>query len=234
MTSVDERLAELVTRWALPEGATGRLGAVLELVAVEPIAITTVRDPRAAADVHVADSLVALEVEAVRRATQIADLGSGGGFPGLALAVARPEAHVFLVESVAKKCAFLQRAADAAGLGNVEVVRARAEAWAAGLAAQDVVTARALAPLNVLVEYAAPLLREGGTLVAWKGRRDPVEEADAQAAGVALGLEAAGVVAVDPFPEAGERYLHLYSKVRSTPAGYPRRVGIARKKPIRA
>lgn len=234
MTIVDDRLAELAARWSLPDRAAGQLRTILDAVSVEPIAITTVRDPAQGVDVHVADSLTGLTLEPVRRAATLADLGAGGGFPGLALAVARPDAHVRLVESVAKKCDFLRRAADAAGLANVEVVNARAESWPAGLGANDVVTARALATLNVLVEYAAPLLREGGALVAWKGRRDPAEEADGRAAADRLGLAAADPRPVDAFSGAGERHLYLYSKVRPTPAGYPRREGIARKKPIRA
>ena len=178
--------------------------------------------------------MAGLEVEELRAARAIADLGAGGGFPGLALAVARPEATVTLVESVGKKCDFLRRAAAAAELGNVEVVHARAEEWQEGLAKQEVVTARALAPLNVLAEYAAPLLRDGGALVAWKGRRDPQEEADGDAAATTLGLTQAQIRTVHPFEAAGDRHLYLYLKVRSTPNKYPRRPGIARKRPIRA
>lgn len=234
MASVGERIEELARRYELPAGAGEKLVALLRMVAEEPIAITSVREPERALDVHVADSLVGLEVSAVRGAATIADLGAGGGFPGLVLAIARPEAQVRLVKSVAKKCDFLRRAAEECGLGNVEVVCARAEEWREGLDANDVVTARALAPLNVLVEYAAPLLREGGTLVAWKGRRDPAEEADGSAAAEIMGLEPAEPLRVDPFPEADERHLYLYSKVRPTPPGYPRRPGMARKRPLRA
>jgi len=96
------------------------------------------------------------------------------------------------------------------------------------------VTARALASLNVLVEYASPLLAEGGALVAWKGRRDPVEEADGAAAAAQLAMEPAGVTRVQPFPEARDRHLYLYLKVGSTPNGYPRRPGMASKRPLRA
>jgi len=233
VTRVDDRLAELAERWELPPGAPERLRTILDLVAAEPTSITTVRDPEQAVDVHAADSLAGLAVPAVRRATTLADLGAGGGFPGLALAVALPATTVALVESVGKKCDFLRRAADAAGLANVVVVHARAEEWHEGLGGQDVVTARALAPLSVLAEYAAPLLRDGGTLVAWKGRRDSAEEGDGSAAAHALGLEPAEVLAAD-VPGANEHHLHLYLKVAPTPPGYPRRAGMARKRPLRA
>jgi 16S rRNA (guanine527-N7)-methyltransferase len=232
--AVEDRLAELAARWELPEAAPAQLNAILDLVATEPTSITTVRDPAQGVDVHVADSLIGLELEALRRAERVADLGSGGGFPGLALAVALPDAHVTLVESVGKKCEFLRRAADAAGLANVEVVNARAEAWPAGIGTQDVVTARALAPLNVLAEYAAPLLVAGGSLVAWKGHQDPSEEADGIAAASQLGLEPLPARPVEPFAGADARRLYLYLKVSPTPDRYPRREGMARKRPLRA
>jgi 16S rRNA (guanine527-N7)-methyltransferase len=231
---VAARLAWLASRYELPAGAEGQLAALLDLVAVEPAAITAVREPTQGVDVHVADSLVALDLPVVRGARQIADLGSGGGFPGLALAIALPAARVALVESVARKCAFLAGAAAALGLANVEVVNARAEAWVQGMGVHDLVAARAVAPLPVLVEYAAPLLAAGGALVAWKGRCDPAEEANGRAAAAALGMSDPERVPVEPFPGSRDRYLYLSSKVSPTPAGYPRRPGIARKRPIGA
>jgi 16S rRNA (guanine527-N7)-methyltransferase len=231
---VAARLARLAARYGLPAGAGGRLAALLDLVAAEPAAITAVRDPAEGVDVHVADSLVALDVPRVRAARRIADLGSGGGFPGLALAIALPDARVAAVESVGRKCRFLAAAAADLGLANVEVVNARAEAWEEGLGAHDLVVARALALLSVLVEYAAPLLAPDGTLVAWKGRLDPAEEADGRAAAAALGMSAPEALPVQPFPKAQDRYLYLSSKVSPTPSQYPRRPGIARKRPIRA
>jgi 16S rRNA (guanine527-N7)-methyltransferase len=229
---VRDRLLALAARYALPAAAPAQLETLLELVADEPASITSVRDPRAGVDIHVADSLAALAVDAVRTARRIADLGSGAGFPGLVLAVALPEARIAVVESVGRKCAFLDRAAAAAGLRNVEVVSARAEAWTSGIGLHDLVTARALAPLGVLVEYAAPLLHEGGQLVAWKGRREPTEEAAGAAAADALGMSAPAVRELEPPPGVSHRHLYLSMKVRPTPPGFPRRPGIARKRPL--
>ncbi len=232
-SAVRARLVELAARYTLPSAAPDRLARLLELVAAEPAAITSVRDPQQGVDVHIADSLVALEVPAVRTARSIADLGSGGGFPGLVLAVALPAARVALVESVRRKCAFLARAVGELGLDEaVDVVCARAEAWPAGLEAFDVVTARAVAPLGVILELAAPLLHQDGTLVAWKGRRDPAEEQEALVAADALALSAPDALPVAPFDGAGERHLYLSLKVGSTPNRYPRRPGMARKRPI--
>jgi 16S rRNA (guanine527-N7)-methyltransferase len=207
------------------------MGVVLDLLASEPASVSSVREPGAAMRVHVEDSLDGLRVAAVRSASRIADIGSGAGFPGLVLAAALPAAHVVLVESVGRKCAFIDRAAAAAGLDNAEVVNARAEEWRGTV---DVVTARALAPLNVLVEYAAPLLVDGGHLVAWKGRRDADEEADGDAAARAVGLSLADVLEIEARPGSDERRLYVYLKVGETPARFPRRAGMARKRPIRA
>jgi 16S rRNA (guanine527-N7)-methyltransferase len=117
---------------------------------------------------------------------------------------------------------------------NAEVVCERVEAWEAGRGACDLVTARALAALPVVAEYAAPLLRVGGTMVAWKGRLDPREAADGAAAATALGLEVGEVVPVRPHPRARHRHLHVMRKVASTPSRFPRRPGAAAKRPLGA
>jgi 16S rRNA (guanine527-N7)-methyltransferase len=208
--------------------------AVLELQAADPTASTTVRDPAAAVDRHVADSLVALELEEVRRARRIADIGSGAGWPGLALAAALPSATVALVESAVRHCRYLERAVAAGGLTNAFVVHARAEEWREGVGAHDVVTARALAALPVVCEYAAPLLVEGGVLVAWKGLVSAEEAAAGASAAAELGLEVGEVVAVSPYPAAERRTLHVFRKVAPTPERFPRRAGMAGKRPLGA
>jgi 16S rRNA (guanine527-N7)-methyltransferase len=233
-TSVDARLRALSARFALPATAALRFEALLDLVAAEPASITSVREPVQGVDVHVADSLVALDLDVVRRATRIADLGSGAGFPGVVLAIALPAARVALVESVARKALFLERALRTLELDNAVVVTARAESWADGLGANDLVTARALAPLGVVLEYAAPLLAVGGTLVAWKAVLDRDEAADAAAAAEALGMTAPEAHDVEPFAGAVDRRLYGSSKVAPTPSRFPRREGMARKRPLRA
>jgi 16S rRNA (guanine527-N7)-methyltransferase len=229
-----ERLAELAARHALPDAGVRALEAVLELQATDATASTTVRDPLLAVDRHVADSLAALDLDAVRDARAIADLGSGAGWPGLALAAALPEASVALVETASRHCRYLQRAVDAAGLGNARVVHARAEAWPEGLGAHDLVTARALAALPVLCEYAAPLLELGGALVAWKAAVGAAEAADGAAAAAEVGLGAAEVHRVEPFAGARDHSLYVFRKVAPTPDRFPRRPGIATKRPLSA
>lgn len=232
--SVEGRLAQLAARHSLPAGAVAALDRLLAILAADPTAPTTVRDPAVAVDAHVADALVALDLAAVRAARRVADLGSGAGFPGLVLAAALPDAELSLVESNRRKCVFLDRAASEMKLSNVVVVAERAESWREGLGTRDLVTARALAPLAVLVEYAAPLLVHGGALLAWKGRRDRAAEADGAAAAAATGLELAQVLPVQPWDGAERLHLHLYVKVRLTPARFPRRPGMASKRPLQA
>ena len=230
----NKELVSLTERYGLPAVSLAQLNSLLESLSADPHAPTTVRTPAEAINTHLADSLVALELDDVQTATRVADLGAGAGFPGLPLAVALPAAEVVLIESVARKCAFIETAADAAELTNVEVVADRAESWSAGIGTRDLVTARALAPLAVLAEYAAPLLREGGVLVAWKGRRDTAEDLDAAGAAEQLGLAVEEIRPVKPYRGVEHRHLHVLRKVRPTPDRFPRRPGMARKRPLGA
>ena len=227
---MEHQLEQLAARYDLTPRTVAQLRALLLYQAADEHASTTVRAPAAAADRHVADSLVALDIPGVRAARRLADLGAGAGWPGLALAAALPGCHVALVESATRRCQYLSRAVDAAALTNVEVVHARAEEWRAE--AQDVVTARALAALPVICEYAAPLLREGGILVAWKGHVPSAEAAAGARAAQALGLSEPETVAVAPYPGAGPASLVITRKVAPTPDRFPRRPGIALKRPL--
>jgi 16S rRNA (guanine527-N7)-methyltransferase len=226
------RLAELIAGHALTADAERQLTALLALQATDPTASTSVREPAIAVDRHVADSLSALVLEQVREARRIADIGSGAGWPGLALAAALPAARVALVESAVRHCRYLERAVVEAGLGNVEVVNARVEEWGDGMGVHDLVTARAVASLPVLCEYAAPLLAEGGALVAWKGAVAADELADGSAAAALLGLEASPPRHVVPYAGARDHTLHVFRKVASTPERFPRRAGMAVKRPL--
>jgi 16S rRNA (guanine527-N7)-methyltransferase len=139
---------------------------------------------------------------------------------------------VSLVESNGRKCAFIAAAIEACSLGNAAAIHARVESWPEGLGSCDLVTARALASLAVVAEYAAPLLAVGGWLVAWRGRRDPDDEAAGARAAAEVGLDPGAVTRVEPYPGALHRHLHLMHKVASTPDRFPRRPGMARKRPL--
>jgi 16S rRNA (guanine527-N7)-methyltransferase len=212
---------------------------LLAALAAEPDPHTTVADPEAALEVHVADSLSGLEVPELAAARRIADIGAGAGFPGLVLAIALPRAQVDLIESVGRKTAVIDRLIQAAELSNARSVTARAEEFArtpavlgGGGEAYDAVTARAVGPLAVLVEYAAPLLRVDGVLVAWKGARDGAEEASGAAAAEKVGMAVKEVVAVRPYEASENRHLHVFRKIAPTPPRFPRRPGMARKRPL--
>ena len=226
------RIGELALRNGLAPSQRTQLERVLAALEADPHAPTTVRGAVEAVDLHIADSLAALEIDAVRAAAAVADLGTGAGFPGVALAVALPHASVYLIESQRRRCEFLRTLCAEAGVENAHVVCARAEEWEEGISGNELVTARALAPQPVVLEYAAPLLREGGIVVDWRARRRPQEERQAQAAAKELGLEQLEVRATMPFSASRERHLHLYMKVRPTPGRFPRRPGIARKRPL--
>jgi 16S rRNA (guanine527-N7)-methyltransferase len=234
MSAGPEALAErLTSRFSLPPAQTNRLVRLLALLATSE-APTSVKDPARAVDVHIADSLAGLEVQEIRAAGLIADIGSGAGLPGLVLATVVPEARVVLVESVGRKCDFLRKAASELELGNVDVVAARVEEWHEGRERCDVVAARALAALPVLAEYAAPLLRPGGVLVAWKGAVGHEEAADARAAAEHLGLAPDRARSVVPYTGSERRTLHVLRKIKPTPPRFPRRPGIATKRPLSA
>jgi 16S rRNA (guanine527-N7)-methyltransferase len=216
-----KRVRELAARYGVdPEP----LAALLDALDAEPDPPTTVADP---VDEHLADSLSALPY--LGSPARLADIGSGAGFPGLALAVASPSSHVTLIESQRRHAAVAERLGREAGLSNVSVLPLRAEEVRDRF---DVVTARAVAPLAVLVEYAAPLLADGGRLVAWKGARDAAEELGGEEAGRVVGLSLDRVVSVEPFPGAHSRHLHVYAKTAPTPDRFPRRPGMARKRPL--
>ena len=126
----------------------------------------------------------------------------------------------------------MERAIAACELRNARSVHARVEAWPQGDGQFDLVTARALAALDVVAEYAAPLLRPGGTLAAWRGRRDTEAEAAGAAAAAILGLEVTAIMPVVPYPGAQHRHIHLMRKTGETPDRFPRRPGMARKRPL--
>lgn len=229
---VARELEALGERYSLSADALQRLGVVLEGLAGDPRAPTTVRDPREVLDGHLADSLTALDLEEVRSAGRVADIGSGAGMPGLALASALGQASFWLLESQASKCAFIAALGARAGIPNARVVCSRAEEWTDGRELQDLVVCRAVAAQPVVLEYASPLLREGGRLVEWRGARSEAEEQSAAAAAEVLGLSRVAIHRVQPFPAARDRHLHVFEKVGPTPPGFPRRAGLARKRPL--
>jgi 16S rRNA (guanine527-N7)-methyltransferase len=191
-----------------------RLDAWLDALLSTP-GLTSLRDREEARRVHVDDSLAGVGVVAGLDGP-VVDVGSGGGAPGIPLAAAFPDRAVTLLEASARKCAFLERIAVA--FPNVRVLRGRAEEQDADR--YGVAVAKALAAPVVAAEWCLPLVRPGGAAVLWVGpsaERDRVARvADALAAELA---------------EAPPGFLVL-RKVAPTPTGFPRRAGVARKRPL--
>jgi 16S rRNA (guanine527-N7)-methyltransferase len=209
------------------------LDQLLELLADPraPIAASTVKRAR---EVHIADSLSGLEIEPLRSAGRVADLGSGAGLPGLVLAAELPEARVDLIESASRKCGFLREAIHRMSLANAEVVCERSEDWGRGEGreAYEAVTARAVGRLATLAELASPLLRDRGVLVAWKGARSEDEEAEMGRAAERLAMEPVEIRSMLPFRGSRDRHIHLLRKNGPTPSELPRRPGMAAKRPF--
>ena len=218
---------------ALTDAARRALEPVIALLADDATAPSSVVEPREAWRVHVDDSLSGLGFAELAGARRIGDVGAGAGFPGLVLAAMLPDARVDLIEAIGRKCEFIQRAATAGAITNAHAVNARSEEWAAGdgREAYDAVTARAVARLSTLAELASPLLSDGGVLVAWKGRRDPEEEAELERGSPRLAMELADVRTADPYAGSRNRHLYLLRKSGPTPEDLPRRAGMAKKRP---
>jgi 16S rRNA (guanine527-N7)-methyltransferase len=203
----------------------------------EAVNLTSVRDPVAAVRVHALDSLAGLAVLRARSIDAFVDLGSGGGLPGIPLAVVLPARRALLVEATAKKARFLSAAVGAVGLaGRVEVAAVRAEDVAADPCQRErwpAVTARAVAALADLVELAFPLLAPGGLLLAWKSGALAGELADARLAARALG---GGTIRVVPagLDHAPDHVLVEVHKSGPTGSRWPRPPAERRRHPWRA
>jgi 16S rRNA (guanine527-N7)-methyltransferase len=217
---------------ALDPHGRAALYKVLDLLAEERASVSSVVDGRAW-KVHVADSLTGLEIPELALTGRIGDIGAGAGFPGLALAVALPNAQVDLIESVGRKCDFMNRAIAAAGIPNATVLNTRSEdlARAEGRDAYDVVTARAVGRLSTLAELASPLLKPNGVLIAWKGKRDEEEELQLANAAGSLAMRPESILDVGDRAGSQHRHLHVIRKSGPTPASLPRRAGMAKKRP---
>jgi 16S rRNA (guanine527-N7)-methyltransferase len=218
---------------SLDPAAREALRKILTLLAKERASVSSVVDERAW-KVHVADSLTGLEVPELKAApSRIADVGAGAGFPGLALAVALPDSQVDLIESVTRKCTFMQRAIETARIDNATVLNIRSEDWASagGRDLYDAVTARAVGRLSTLAELGSPLLKPNGVLIAWKGKRDSEEELQLSSAAEGLAMHPESILSVGDRAGSRHRHLHVIRKSGPTPASLPRRPGIAKKRP---
>jgi 16S rRNA (guanine527-N7)-methyltransferase len=198
------------------------------------INLTAIREPGAVATAHVIDSLTAQPILREREIPSFIDLGSGGGFPGLPLAIVMPGVHAVLADSVGKKVRFLDVVVEAVGLdGRVETYPWRVEELAANPYQRErwpAVTARAVASLADLVELAFPLLEPGGILIAWK--RGDIES-ELSAAGRALAPLGGGTLETRTVtvPSLPGHCLVVVGKEGRTPDRFPRDPAQRRRSP---
>jgi 16S rRNA (guanine527-N7)-methyltransferase len=196
--------------------------------------LTAITAPADIATKHFLDSFTAVAVRTWTGRERVIDVGSGAGFPGLALRLLFPETRVTLVESMGKKARFLEEVTSTLAIDGVEVRNERAEALAhARRERYDVGTARALGALGAIVEYLLPFLRIGGDAIAWKGRLD-AELGGARKACAAIGGEIVKITATSEFGLGAMlpgRSLVVIRKVRPTPSRYPRSAAEAKRRP---
>ena len=200
--------------------------------------LTAITDAEGVQIRHYLDSLTAvLAIPQWRDGARVVDIGAGAGFPGIPLKIAFPGIRLTLAESTGKKTTFLQGLVEELALDDVDVQNVRAEdlGRAEGYRGQfDVALARGVASLPTLVEYALPLCKGHGRLLAWKGSDGPVEAKIAVNALSEVGGEITGLHSVNTLspPLPPDRWIISVEKVRRTPGRYPRRVGVPAKQPL--
>ena len=195
--------------------------------------LTAIREENTAPRLHLLDSATLLAVSPPPQGSSVMDVGTGGGLPGMVLAILRPDCQVTLCDATRKKVDFLSSVIGELGLRNAQAIQGRAEELARTQQHRDhydYVTARAVAALDQLAEYCLPLARAGGLFLAMKGRRGAEELERARSAIAALGGASPQLF---PSPLAGmECCIIKVKKWRDTPREYPRSGGVIRKHPI--
>ena len=197
--------------------------------------LTAVCDEEEMPDRHFADSLTVLRTELIRPGSTLIDVGTGAGFPGMVLAIARPDLQVTLLDAQRKRLNFLKAVQGAVGAENVTLVHARAEDGARNPAYRerfDYATARAVAPLNILCEYLLPFVRTGGMALCWKGPALPGETEAGNRAANLLGGRLEAPVACDVFGRGWDHRILPVTKTGKTPSAYPRKAGTPKAKPL--
>jgi 16S rRNA (guanine527-N7)-methyltransferase len=237
ITTFSQALASGAARLAIPitPQQLSLFSRHYSLLLARPARLTAITDPVHSAIKHFLDSLTALLIRDPQPGERVADIGSGAGFPGLVLAVARPHTSFTLIEAHQRRAAFLRQAAAALALANVTVIPDRVETIGHDPRHREryhLVLARALAPMPVLLEYCLPLLRIGGHCLALKGPAGEAELRRSHRALITLGGHPAATRKLSLPDNMGERFLVLVTKTAPTPSRYPRRPGLPSKRPL--
>jgi 16S rRNA (guanine527-N7)-methyltransferase len=220
--------------FTLADEAIAQLNKYLDLLlaANEKMNLTRITDRPSAELLHIADAMTLLPF-LPSTAHRLADIGSGGGVPGIVLAILRPDAQVVLIESTAKKASFLTSTSQDLGLTNVTVDPRRAEAIARTDAREsfDIAVARAVGLLPVLVEWLLPLVKPGGSALAMKGPKAAQELRDAQRAITLLGGGPGELLPANLQEGLGHLIIRI-PKIARTPGRFPRDPSVAKHRPI--
>ena len=200
----------------------------------ETMNLTAITDPRGVAVKHFLDSLSLLAVTEIPEGASVIDIGTGAGFPGIPIRLARPDLRLTLLDSLAKRVSFLNDALEVLDIRDVTVLNARAEERGRDPAFRekyDFAVSRAVAPLPALCEYCLPYVRVGGAFLAMKGSGAPAELEAARPAIKALSSELAGVRAVS-LPGGVNHAIIVIRKLRHISPEYPRKQSKIVKSPI--
>lgn len=201
----------------------------------EHVNLTAITDPEEIRIKHFEDSLTCLKTDLFTSGVKVIDVGTGAGFPGLPLAMARPDISVTLLDSLKKRLLFLDEVIRQTDTKNAVTVHARAEDGGRDKKLReqfDIVVSRAVSRLSVLCEYTLPYLKVGGTLIAMKGPSAEEELAEAKNAISVLGGGEATLQKTALEDESLSHCLVLIKKVRPTPTTYPRKAGTPTKNPL--
>ena len=199
----------------------------------EKMNLTALTEPRDVAVKHFIDSLTLLQYAQILQGAGVIDVGTGAGFPGLALKIARPDIRLTLLDSLQKRLVFLDEVCGQLELDGVCMVHSRAEDGARGELRDsfDYAVARAVAPLNVLCEYCLPYVKVGGAFLAMKGKTAEEETAAAENAIQQLGGRSSEQFFFE-LGEAGQRGIIRIDKIASTPERFPRKSKAIKNKPL--
>jgi 16S rRNA (guanine527-N7)-methyltransferase len=198
--------------------------------------LTAITDAEGVRVRHILDSLTIVKAAPMTAGLRLIDVGTGAGFPGLPLKIVFPDIHVTLLEATGKKLSFLRHVCELVGVTEgVEFLHARAEEagqMVGQRATYDVVVARAVARLPILLEYLLPLAKVGGRCIAMKGRTAQSEAHDSARALKMLGGKLVGVEAIPLSGVPEPHYLVVVDKVAATSGSYPRKPGVPTKTPL--
>lgn len=197
--------------------------------------LTAVAEDRETVDKHFIDSLTVLKTGLVPENARLIDVGTGAGFPGMVLAMARPDLRVTLLDGQQKRLTFLQAVMEATGTANAEVIHARAEDGARKKELReqfDLAAARAVAPACVLCEYLLPYVRTGGLALCWKGPALKEEMEGGRQAAHLLGGRLEPPVYCPVYGRDWEHLILPIRKAHPTPQAYPRKAGTPKSKPL--